>query len=85
MINEQNYWIVMSSFFLTLSNILHQLYVFSEFLPGAGPLIHLSTPSPASDVRIDTGVRQGKGIGIRILVAFLSCLCHHTKGIGNAI
>lgn len=32
---------------------------YSEFLPGAGPLIHLSTPDAASDVRIDTGVRQG--------------------------
>ena len=33
---------------------------FSEFLPGAGPLIHLSTPDPADDVRIDTGVEQGQ-------------------------
>eukprot|EP00795_Rhopilema_esculentum_P016758 gene16758-8218_t len=36
----------------------------SEFLPGAGPLIHLSTPDPASDVRIDTGVRQGDEVTV---------------------
>ena len=32
----------------------------NNFMPGAGPLIHLSTPQPAEDVRIETGVRQGK-------------------------
>ena len=32
----------------------------NNFMPGAGPLIHLSTPQPAKDVRIETGVRQGK-------------------------
>ena len=31
----------------------------NNFMPGAGPLLHLSTPPPASDVRIETGVRQG--------------------------
>lgn len=31
----------------------------SEFLPGAGPLMHLSTPDASDEVRIDTGVRQG--------------------------
>lgn len=25
------------------------------FLPGAGPLLHLSTPSPSADTRIETG------------------------------
>lgn len=25
------------------------------FLPGAGPLLHLSTPAPRDDVRIETG------------------------------
>ena len=29
-------------------------------MPGAGPLLHLSTPSPGPHVRIDTGVREGK-------------------------
>ena len=32
----------------------------NNFMPGAGPLTHLSTPEPAKDVRIETGVRQGK-------------------------
>lgn len=31
----------------------------SDFLPGTGYLHYLSTPSPSSDVRIETGVRQG--------------------------
>ena len=30
------------------------------FMPGAGPLHHLSTPAPSEDLRIETGVRQGK-------------------------
>lgn len=29
------------------------------FMPGAGPLLHLSTPTPTSKLRIETGVRQG--------------------------
>ncbi|EDO35168.1 predicted protein, partial [Nematostella vectensis] len=31
----------------------------SDFLPGAGPLLHLSTPQETQHIRIDTGVRQG--------------------------
>ena len=31
----------------------------SDFMPGAGPLHHLATPPPTSDLRIETGVRQG--------------------------
>ena len=31
----------------------------NNFMPGAGPLLHLSTPDPCEDVRIETGVRQG--------------------------
>ena len=27
----------------------------NNFLPGAGPLLHLSTPLPSADVRIETG------------------------------
>lgn len=34
------------------------------FLPGAGPLIHLSTPVPNKDVRVETGVRQGDEVSI---------------------
>lgn len=34
------------------------------FLPGAGPLIHMSTPEPASDVRIETGVQQGDDVTV---------------------
>ncbi|KAG7171848.1 Methylcrotonoyl-CoA carboxylase subunit alpha-like, partial [Homarus americanus] len=35
-----------------------------DFLPGAGPLIHLSTPHPNQHVRIDTGVRQGDEVSV---------------------
>lgn len=31
----------------------------NNFMPGAGPLIHLSTPQGSEDIRIETGVRQG--------------------------
>ncbi|XP_077389285.1 methylcrotonoyl-CoA carboxylase subunit alpha, mitochondrial [Festucalex cinctus] len=31
----------------------------NDFLPGAGPLLHLSTPPPDRHTRIETGVRQG--------------------------
>ncbi|KAK2155693.1 hypothetical protein LSH36_233g03023 [Paralvinella palmiformis] len=36
----------------------------NNFMPGAGPLLHLSTPPPASDVRIETGVRQGDEVSV---------------------
>lgn len=32
----------------------------NSFMPGAGPLLHLSTPVPDARVRIDTGVQQGR-------------------------
>uniref|UniRef100_A0A8C4HP58 Methylcrotonoyl-CoA carboxylase subunit alpha, mitochondrial n=1 Tax=Dicentrarchus labrax TaxID=13489 RepID=A0A8C4HP58_DICLA len=31
----------------------------NDFLPGAGPLLHLSTPPPDQHTRIETGVRDG--------------------------
>uniref|UniRef100_A0A672II22 Methylcrotonoyl-CoA carboxylase subunit alpha, mitochondrial n=1 Tax=Salarias fasciatus TaxID=181472 RepID=A0A672II22_SALFA len=31
----------------------------NDFLPGAGPLLHLSTPASDSHTRIETGVREG--------------------------
>lgn len=34
------------------------------FLPGAGPLEHLSTPHPNTQVRVETGVRQGDEVSI---------------------
>lgn len=34
------------------------------FLPGAGPLHHLTTPSASSNVRIETGVRQGDEVSV---------------------
>lgn len=36
----------------------------SNFLPGTGKLIHLSTPNPSTNVRIDTGVRQGDEVSV---------------------
>lgn len=32
----------------------------NDFLPGAGPLLHLSTPPPDQHTRIETGVREGE-------------------------
>lgn len=34
------------------------------FLPGAGPLEHLSTPSPSEFVRVETGVREGDDVTV---------------------
>lgn len=31
----------------------------NSFMPGAGPLVHLSTPQADMSTRIETGVRQG--------------------------
>ncbi|XP_061493390.1 methylcrotonoyl-CoA carboxylase subunit alpha, mitochondrial [Rhineura floridana] len=36
----------------------------NNFMPGAGPLLHLSTPSSDSCTRIETGVRQGDEVSI---------------------
>lgn len=36
----------------------------SDFMPGAGPLHHLATPSATSDLRIETGVRQGDEVSV---------------------
>nr|XP_023023429.1 methylcrotonoyl-CoA carboxylase subunit alpha, mitochondrial-like [Leptinotarsa decemlineata] len=34
------------------------------FLPGAGPLLYLSTPEASDDTRIETGVRQGDEVSV---------------------
>lgn len=34
------------------------------FLPGAGPLHHLTTPTPNENVRVETGVRQGDEVSV---------------------
>lgn len=36
----------------------------NDFLPGAGPLVHLTTPPPSEDVRIETGVVQGDDVSV---------------------
>ncbi|XP_060067117.1 methylcrotonoyl-CoA carboxylase subunit alpha, mitochondrial-like [Ylistrum balloti] len=36
----------------------------NTFMPGAGPLLHLTTPSPDENTRIDTGVRQGDEVSV---------------------
>ena len=36
----------------------------NDFMPGAGPLVHLSTPEASDDVRIETGVRQGDDVSV---------------------
>lgn len=40
-------------------------FIFSGgFLPGAGPLHHLSTPVANENVRVETGVRQGDEVSV---------------------
>jgi len=36
----------------------------SGFLPGAGPLHHLTTPTANADVRVETGVREGDEVSV---------------------
>ncbi|XP_039615192.1 methylcrotonoyl-CoA carboxylase subunit alpha, mitochondrial [Polypterus senegalus] len=36
----------------------------NDFLPGAGPLLHLSTPEPNDFIRIETGVREGDEVSV---------------------
>ncbi|NXF02017.1 MCCA carboxylase, partial [Smithornis capensis] len=36
----------------------------NNFMPGAGPLLHLSTPPPDHFTRIETGVRQGDEVSV---------------------
>ncbi|NXC12322.1 MCCA carboxylase, partial [Corythaeola cristata] len=36
----------------------------NNFMPGAGPLLHLSTPPPDNYTRIETGVRQGDEVSV---------------------
>nr|UXL88897.1 acetyl-CoA carboxylase-like 1 isoform 1 [Potamotrygon motoro] len=36
----------------------------NNFMPGAGPLLHLSTPVPDAFTRIETGVRQGDEVSV---------------------
>jgi 3-methylcrotonyl-CoA carboxylase alpha subunit len=36
----------------------------ADFMPGAGPLIRLTTPPSSSDVRVETGVRQGDEVSV---------------------
>ncbi|CAH3172198.1 unnamed protein product [Porites lobata] len=36
----------------------------SDFLPGAGPLLHLTTPQSSDRIRVETGVRQGDEVSV---------------------
>eukprot|EP01132_Coremiostelium_polycephalum_P006181 gene6181-7695_t len=36
----------------------------SDFLPGTGKLVHLSTPIPSDTLRVETGVRQGDEVSV---------------------
>lgn len=35
-----------------------------NFLPGAGPLLHLTAPKEEENVRVETGVRQGDEVSV---------------------
>ena len=43
----------------------------NNFMPGAGPLHYLATPSPRPDLRIESGVRQGTGTALKMLPPLL--------------
>lgn len=54
---------------LKLSGHAFEARIYAEdpnnaFMPGAGPLHHLTTPTPTKTVRIDTGVRQGDKVSV---------------------
>ncbi|KFM56616.1 Methylcrotonoyl-CoA carboxylase subunit alpha, mitochondrial, partial [Stegodyphus mimosarum] len=54
---------------LTLNGHSFEARIYAEdpennFMPGAGPLIHLSIPEPSESVRIETGVRQGDHVSV---------------------
>ncbi|GLV39156.1 Methylcrotonoyl-CoA carboxylase 1 [Carabus blaptoides fortunei] len=36
----------------------------NDFMPGAGPLLHLSTPESSNDVRVETGVRETDEVSV---------------------
>jgi len=49
---------------LTVNGHAFEARVYAEdpdnnFMPGAGPLQYLATPTPRHDLRIESGVRQG--------------------------
>lgn len=51
----------------------------NNFMPGAGPLVHLSTPQADMSTRIETGVRQGNTLNeikaislIKLAVSYFS-------------
>lgn len=47
----------------------------NDFLPGAGPLLHLSTPPPDQHTRIETGVREGRDAGALLELTWI-ILCN---------
>jgi 3-methylcrotonyl-CoA carboxylase alpha subunit len=54
---------------LTIKGHAFEARIYAEsprkgFLPGTGKLVHLSTPQPSEQVRIETGVRQGDQVSI---------------------
>lgn len=56
----------------------------NDFLPGAGPLLHLSTPQPDQYTRIETGVREGGGVWSSLSVLHTSISIHiHKKHFFN--
>ena len=59
----------LTKFFCRLNGWSFEARIYAEdpnnsFMPGAGPLDHLSTPEAGEDVRIETGVRQGDQVSV---------------------
>ena len=38
---------------------LFMIHHISNFIPGAGKLTYLRTPTPSADIRVETGIEQG--------------------------
>lgn len=57
----------------------------NDFLPGAGPLLHLSTPSADQHTRIETGVREGRGGTTDSLVFFIHLPTSHLTTVKEEI
>ena len=59
----------------------------NSFMPGAGPLLHLSTPQADQNTRIDTGVRQGESrtckVKAKVIPRRRVCLSRIPKYLDN--
>lgn len=68
-VRHGNFVHIISNFYVLQSEILLRGHSFeariyaedpdNNFMPGAGPLLHLKTPIDDANIRVETGVRKG--------------------------